>query len=210
MANFVAVKNTGGSGTPTLGDVETGDTLPITAGGTGRATSTTAYALLAAGTTATGVQQTLASAGTSGQALLSGGASALPAWGTLTVSNGGTNATTVQGARASLGFTALAALTSSSNATAIDMAASVNFSLAMTEDTKIGNPTNAPLGQQGIIVVTQNAGAAKLLTYDTHWIEEATGAAPSMSTTLSAVNMLVYRVVSSTKVFYSLRTAGVA
>jgi hypothetical protein len=45
-----------------------------------RATSTTAYGLLAAGTTATGAHQTLA-AGTTLQILVGGGASALPVWG---------------------------------------------------------------------------------------------------------------------------------
>ncbi len=57
--------------------------LPLTVpnGGTGRATSTTAYALLAAGTTATGAHQTLP-AGATTEVLVGGGAGALPAWGT--------------------------------------------------------------------------------------------------------------------------------
>ncbi len=55
--------------------------LAVTNGGTGRATSTTAYALLAAGTTATGVHQTLA-AGATTEILVGGGASALPVWTT--------------------------------------------------------------------------------------------------------------------------------
>jgi hypothetical protein len=53
--------------------------LPVTNGGTGRATSTTAYGLLAAGTTATGPQQTLA-AGLTTEILVGGGGSALPIW----------------------------------------------------------------------------------------------------------------------------------
>ena len=57
--------------------------VTVAQGGTGRATATTAYGLIAAGTTATGAHQTLA-AGTSGQILRSGGASALPAWSTAT------------------------------------------------------------------------------------------------------------------------------
>ena len=56
-------------------------TLAVADGGTGRATSTTAYGLLAAGTTATGAHQTLA-AGLTTQILVGGGASALPTWGT--------------------------------------------------------------------------------------------------------------------------------
>lgn len=53
--------------------------LPVTSGGTGRATGTTAYGLLAAGTTATGAHQTLA-AGLTTEILVGGGAAALPAW----------------------------------------------------------------------------------------------------------------------------------
>src|SRR5947207_552513 len=52
-------------------------TLPVTNGGTGVA-STTAYALLAGGTTSTGALQSLAGVGTSGQVLTSNGAGALP------------------------------------------------------------------------------------------------------------------------------------
>lgn len=55
----------------------------VTDGGTGRSTSTTAYGLIAAGTTATGAHQTLA-AGATTEILVGGGASALPAWTTAT------------------------------------------------------------------------------------------------------------------------------
>jgi len=57
--------------------------LPVANGGTGRATSTTAFALIAAGTTATGVHQSLA-AGATTEILVGGGASALPVWTTAT------------------------------------------------------------------------------------------------------------------------------
>ncbi len=57
--------------------------VTVVQGGTGRATSTTAYGLLAAGTTATGAHQTLA-AGATTEVLVGGGASALPVWTTAT------------------------------------------------------------------------------------------------------------------------------
>ncbi len=53
----------------------------VASGGSGRATGTTAYALVATGTTATGAQQTLANGATT-EILVGGGASALPAWTT--------------------------------------------------------------------------------------------------------------------------------
>jgi len=77
---------------PTSGTLATTSqlpTLPLTVpnGGTGVSTLTTAYGLLAAGTTATGNVQTLP-AGTAGQMLQSGGASALPAYSTPTYPTG--------------------------------------------------------------------------------------------------------------------------
>jgi len=66
--------------------------LPVTSGGTGRATSTTAYGLITAGTTATGAHQTLA-AGLTTQILVGGGASALPVWTAATGSGSPVRAT---------------------------------------------------------------------------------------------------------------------
>lgn len=56
-------------------------TLPVTNGGTGVATLTTAYGVLAAGTTATGALQNIGT-GTSAQVLTSNGAGALPTFQT--------------------------------------------------------------------------------------------------------------------------------
>lgn len=66
--------------------------LAVTEGGTGRATSTTAYGLIAAGTTATGAQQTLA-AGATTEMLVGGGAAALPVWTAATGSGSPVRAT---------------------------------------------------------------------------------------------------------------------
>ena len=60
-----------------------GTDVAVTDGGTGRSTGTTAYSLVATGTTATGAQQTLANGATTTM-LVGGGASALPVWTTAT------------------------------------------------------------------------------------------------------------------------------
>lgn len=60
-----------------------GTDVDVADGGTGRSTGTTAYSLIATGTTATGAQQTLANGATT-QILVGGGASALPVWTTAT------------------------------------------------------------------------------------------------------------------------------
>jgi hypothetical protein len=76
IANNAVTNSKIANGTIDLTTKVTGS-LPVTNGGTGRNTSTTAYGIIAAGTTPTGVQQTI-SPGTAGQALISNGASALP------------------------------------------------------------------------------------------------------------------------------------
>lgn len=57
--------------------------VTVAQGGTGRQTGTTAYALVATGTTATGAQQTLG-VGATTDILVGGGSSALPVWTTAT------------------------------------------------------------------------------------------------------------------------------
>jgi hypothetical protein len=69
-----------------------GTDVAVTDGGTGRSTGTTAYALIATGTTATGAQQSLA-AGATTEILVGGGASALPVWTTATGSGAPVRAT---------------------------------------------------------------------------------------------------------------------
>ena len=66
--------------------VTNGTDVAVADGGTGRSTSTTAYGIIAAGTTATGAQQTI-SPGTSGQFLKSAGASALASFATITAAD---------------------------------------------------------------------------------------------------------------------------
>lgn len=75
-------------------DGGTVNTLPVSRGGTG-ATSFTAYAVLAGGTTSTNPVQSIASVGTTGQVLTSNGAGALPTFqnttGSGTVNSGTAN-----------------------------------------------------------------------------------------------------------------------
>lgn len=85
--------------------------VTVAQGGTGRATSTTAYALLAAGTTATGAHQTLA-AGATTDILVGGGASALPAWTAATGSGAPVRATSPALVTPALGTPSSGTLTS--------------------------------------------------------------------------------------------------
>lgn len=95
----VALVSAGAASDPAFG------TVVVAGGGTGIAT-TTAYGLIAGGTTATGNFQNTG-AGTAGQVLLSNGASALPAFGTLTVPGGGTGVATLTGVLTGNGASAI-------------------------------------------------------------------------------------------------------
>lgn len=88
-----------------------GTDVAVTDGGTGRSTSTTAYGLIAAGTTATGAHQTLA-AGATTEILVGGGASALPVWTTASGSGAPVRATSPSLVTPALGTPSSGVLTS--------------------------------------------------------------------------------------------------
>jgi hypothetical protein len=104
------VVNGGALGTPTSGTLTNCTGLPVAGGGTGRATSTTAYGLIAAGTTATGAHQTLA-AGATTEVLVGGGAAALPVWTAATGSGSPVRATSPTLVTPALGTPTSGALT---------------------------------------------------------------------------------------------------
>jgi len=97
-------------------------TIAVTNGGTGRTTGTTAYALVATGTTATGAQQSLA-AGATTEILVGGGASALPVWTTATGSGSPVRATSPTLTTPNLGTPSAATLT---NATGLPISTGVS------------------------------------------------------------------------------------
>lgn len=102
------------------------------------------------------------------------------------------------------------ALTSSGGSTAVNLALANNFTMALTENTTLANPTNIVAGQSGCIAITQHASAAKTVAYGSYWIEATSGTAPSVSTTTSAQNLLSYYVFDTTHIYYTLNKHGVA
>jgi hypothetical protein len=79
----------------TNNSTNTSNPVTVGQGGTGLATATTAYAVVCAGTVATGNLQVLNSLGTSAQVLTSNGAGALPTWQAAAGGGGGNTTTAV-------------------------------------------------------------------------------------------------------------------
>lgn len=132
----------------------TNDVVTVAQGGTGRNTSTTAYGLLAAGTTATGAHQTLA-AGATTEILVGGGTSALPVWTTATGSGAPVRATSPTLVTPALGTPSSATLT---NATGLPISTGVS-GLGTGVATFLATPSSANLAS----AVTDETGSGALV-----------------------------------------------
>ena len=86
-----------------------------------------------------------------------------------------------------------------------DFAASNNFSVTLGGNRALANPTNIVAGQSGVIFITQDGTGSRTLSYGTYW-KFSGGVAPTLTTTASAVDMLVYIVQSSTRIDAQLVT----
>lgn len=93
-------------------------------------------------------------------------------------------------------------LTSSSASIALNATLANNFTHTTTENTTLANPTNLVAGQHGSIIITQGA-TPRTMAFGTSW-KFAGGAAPTLTATASAVDVLTYYVVSSTFIVASL------
>ena len=86
-----------------------------------------------------------------------------------------------------------------------DFADSNNFSVTLGGSRTLANPTNLTAGQSGCIWITQDGTGSRTLAYGSYW-DFTGGTAPTLTTTASAVDCLVYAVQSSTKITATLIT----
>jgi len=92
----------------------------------------------------------------------------------------------------------VSALTDGSTITP-DFAVANNFSVTLGGNRTLANPTNLTAGQHGVIVITQDGTGSRTLAYGSYFKFPA-GAAPTLTTTASAVDVLAYYVESTTRI----------
>jgi hypothetical protein len=98
----------------------------------------------------------------------------------------------------------ISTLTSASTVTP-DFALANNFSITLGHTVTLANPTNLTAGQSGVIFITQDASTARTMSFGSYW-DFSGGTAPTVTSTLSAVDALVYAVRSTTSIHAQLLT----
>jgi hypothetical protein len=86
---------------------------------------------------------------------------------------------------------------------ALDLSSGINFSVTLGGNRTLDNPTNAKVGQTGVIRVTQDGTGGRTLAFGTSY-KFANGTVPSPDTTASYDNVYSYFVVSSTFIIITL------
>jgi|DEB0MinimDraft_10_1074344.scaffolds.fasta_scaffold22886_2 hypothetical protein len=74
-----------------------------------------------------------------------------------------------------------------------------NFSVTLGGNRTLANPTNLTAGQSGAIAITQDGTGSRTLAFGSYW-KFPSGTAPTLTTTASKTDLLVYYVESSTRI----------
>lgn len=175
-----------------------GDTLPVTAGGTGATTASAARTALglAIGTDVQAYDADLTTLGAGGSSARSFLGLAI---GTDVQAYDADTAKTDVAQTYTAGQRGeITALTDASSIS-IDLADSNNFSVTLGGNRTLANPSNIVAGQSGSIFITQDGTGSRTLAYGSYY-DFAGGTAPTLSTTASAVDRIDYIVRSSTSI----------
>jgi hypothetical protein len=80
-----------------------------------------------------------------------------------------------------------------------DFSTGNNFTVTLGDNRTLANPTNATVGQSGVLYIVQDGTGSRTLGVGTHWHFPA-GTAPTLTTTANAVDVFAFSVRSSTSV----------
>ena len=80
-----------------------------------------------------------------------------------------------------------------------DFALNNHYQVTLGGNRTLANPTNVVAGQSGVIRVVQDGTGSRTLAYGSNW-KFSNGAAPVLTTTANAVDLLVYFVESSSRI----------
>lgn len=89
---------------------------------------------------------------------------------------------------------------------AVDFSAGINFSVTLSDNRTLGQPSNQKVGQSGFIRITQDGTGSRTLAYHADW-KFVGGTDPTLSTAAGAIDILYYTVVDANKVHASLSKA---
>ena len=81
----------------------------------------------------------------------------------------------------------------------VDFTTGNNFTITLDGNYTLGNPTGVTTGQSGSIFLVQDGTGSRTLGFGTHW-HFAGGAAPTLTTTANAVDVLVYQCRTATSI----------
>lgn len=93
---------------------------------------------------------------------------------------------------------AITALTDAATITP-DFAVTNNYSVTLAGNRTLANPTNLTAGQSGVIIISQDSTGGRTLAFGSYW-KFAGGTAPTLTTTASASDAIVYFVDSATRI----------
>jgi len=80
-----------------------------------------------------------------------------------------------------------------------DFATANNFSVTLGGNRTLANPSNITAGQSGVIIITHDGTGSSTLSFGSYWKFPA-GTAPTLTTTASKVDALVYYCESTTRI----------
>lgn len=85
----------------------------------------------------------------------------------------------------------------------VDMSTFINATVTLSGNRTLGQPSNAKIGQSGLIRIVQDATGSRTLAYHADW-EFASGTAPVLSTAANSQDLLFYQVLAANRIFASL------